>query len=119
MHLFNTELEEEVSTVKSSPKKGKKSSLESDTINLCEKAKAGGIDPLLGREEEVLRTVQVLSRRRKNNPLFVGQAGVGKTAIAQGIAKHIVDGKVPDKHCVVIRAESQRLAQYRVLNLLE
>jgi ATP-dependent Clp protease ATP-binding subunit ClpA len=90
------ELEEEVSTVKSSPKKGKKSSLESYTINLCEKAKAGGIDPLLGREEEVLRTVQVLSRRRKNNPLFVGQAGVGKTAIAQGIAKHIVDGKVPE-----------------------
>ncbi|VVM19542.1 ATP-dependent Clp protease ATP-binding subunit ClpA [uncultured Gammaproteobacteria bacterium] len=90
------ELEEEVSTVKSSPKKGKKSALESYTINLCEKAKAGGIDPLLGREEEVLRTVQVLSRRRKNNPLFVGQAGVGKTAIAQGIAKHIVDGKVPE-----------------------
>jgi ATP-dependent Clp protease ATP-binding subunit ClpA len=90
------ESEEEVSTVKSSPKKGKKSALESYTINLCEKAKAGGIDPLLGREEEVLRTVQVLSRRRKNNPLFVGQAGVGKTAIAQGIAKHIVDGKVPE-----------------------
>ena len=56
----------------------------------------GEIDPLLGREEEVLRTVQVLSRRRKNNPLFVGQAGVGKTAIAQGLAKRIVDGQVPD-----------------------
>ena len=90
------ELDEELATVKSSPKKSKKSALESYTINLCEKAKAGGIDPLLGREEEVLRTVQVLSRRRKNNPLFVGQAGVGKTAIAQGIAKHIVDGKVPE-----------------------
>ena len=64
--------------------------------NLCEKAKLGEIDPLLGREEEVLRTVQVLSRRRKNNPLFVGQAGVGKTAIAQGLAKRIVDGQVPD-----------------------
>ncbi len=51
---------------------------------------------MLGREEEVLRTVQVLSRRRKNNPLFVGQAGVGKTAIAQGLAKRIVDGQVPD-----------------------
>lgn len=90
------ELEEELPTVKSNPKKGKKSALEDYTINLCEKAKAGGIDPLLGREKEVLRTVQVLSRRRKNNPLFVGQAGVGKTAIAQGIAKHIVDGKVPE-----------------------
>ncbi|MDC3315708.1 ATP-dependent Clp protease ATP-binding subunit ClpA [Candidatus Thioglobus sp.] len=77
-------------------KSTKPSSLESFTRNLCEKARLGEIDPLLGREEEVLRTVQVLSRRRKNNPLFVGQAGVGKTAIAQGLAKRIVDGQVPD-----------------------
>ncbi|SMN00578.1 ATP-dependent Clp protease ATP-binding subunit ClpA [uncultured Candidatus Thioglobus sp.] len=77
-------------------KKRKKTALETYTTNLCDKAKAGDIDPLLGREEEVLRTVQILSRRRKNNPLFVGQAGVGKTAIAQGIAKNIVEGKVPD-----------------------
>ncbi len=77
-------------------KSTKPSSLESYTSNLCEKARLGEIDPLLGREEEVLRTVQVLSRRRKNNPLFVGQAGVGKTAIAQGLAKRIVDGQVPD-----------------------
>jgi ATP-dependent Clp protease ATP-binding subunit ClpA len=77
-------------------KKSKPNALEKYTINLCDKAKAGKIDPLLGREEEVLRTIQILSRRRKNNPLFVGQAGVGKTAIAQGIAKKIVDGKVPD-----------------------
>jgi ATP-dependent Clp protease ATP-binding subunit ClpA len=79
-----------------SEKSAKPSSLESFTSNLCEKARLGEIDPLLGREEEVLRTVQVLSRRRKNNPLFVGQAGVGKTAIAQGLAKRIVDGQVPD-----------------------
>ncbi len=77
-------------------KSTKPSSLDSYTSNLCEKARLGEIDPLLGREEEVLRTVQVLSRRRKNNPLFVGQAGVGKTAIAQGLAKRIVDGQVPD-----------------------
>ena len=87
---------EETPRIESDSKKPKKSSLEKYTINLCEKAKAGKIDPLLGREEEVTRTVQILSRRRKNNPLFVGQAGVGKTAIAEGIAKKIVDGKVPD-----------------------
>ena len=87
---------EEAPRIESNNKKSKKSSLEQYTINLCDKAKAGKIDPLLGREEEVTRTVQVLSRRRKNNPLFVGQAGVGKTAIAEGIAKKIVDGKVPD-----------------------
>lgn len=77
-------------------KKPKQSSLETYTTNLCEKAKSGRIDPLLGREGEVIRTVQVLSRRRKNNPLFVGLAGVGKTAIAQGIALKIVEAKVPD-----------------------
>ncbi|BBB24550.1 ATP-dependent Clp protease ATP-binding subunit ClpA, N-terminal [Isorropodon fossajaponicum endosymbiont JTNG4] len=77
-------------------KKPKQSSLATYTINLCEKAKSGQIDPLLGREEGVIRTVQVLSRRRKNNPLFVGLAGVGKTAVAQGIALKIVEGKVPD-----------------------
>ncbi len=88
-------IEEQVEK-KTVTKKPKKSALESYTTNLCDKAIHGKIDPLLGREEEVIRTVQVLSRRRKNNPLFVGQAGVGKTAIAEGIAKKIVDGKVPD-----------------------
>ena len=90
------EEEDRFSRVANKPKKAKKTTLETYTVNLCEKAKLGKIDPLLGREEEVLRTVQILSRRRKNNPLFVGQAGVGKTAIAQGIAKKIVDGKVPE-----------------------
>lgn len=72
-----------------------KSPLERFTINLNERAKEGGIDPLIGRAEEVERTIQVLSRRRKNNPLLVGEAGVGKTAIAEGLAKLIVEHKVP------------------------
>ena len=96
--IANKAPEEQEQTIetKTDTKKPKKSALETYTVNLCDKARAGKIDPLLGREEEVLRTVQVLSRRRKNNPLFVGQAGVGKTAIAEGIAKKIVDKKVPE-----------------------
>lgn len=72
------------------------SALERYALNLNEQAKIGKIDPLIGRKEEVLRTIQVLCRRRKNNPLFVGEAGVGKTAIAEGLAKLIVERKVPE-----------------------
>lgn len=70
---------------------GAKSPLESFATNLNERAQQGLIDPLIGRRHEIERTVQVLCRRRKNNPLFVGEAGVGKTAIAEGLAKMIVD----------------------------
>lgn len=69
--------------------------LESFTVNLVEKAAKGKIDPLIGRADELRRTIQVLCRRRKNNPVFVGEPGVGKTAIAEGLARSIYEGDVP------------------------
>lgn len=73
-----------------------KNALEQFTVNLNQRAEAGKIDPLIGREREVERMIQTLCRRRKNNPLLVGEAGVGKTALAEGLALAIVQGKVPE-----------------------
>ncbi|PPD23258.1 MAG: ATP-dependent Clp protease ATP-binding subunit ClpA, partial [Methylobacter sp.] len=88
--------EEKSPEVMSAESEGAGSPLEKYAVNLNEEAAQGKIDPLIGRELEVERTIQILCRRRKNNPLLVGEAGVGKTAIAEGLAKRIVEEDVPE-----------------------